>query len=112
MIKIPISAAGLESLSVLSKEGIKSNLTLCFSLNQAILVELIGDIVEVFDYDKFTTQVIAASIRHPLHCVLAARSGAHIATVPYQVLMQMIQHPLTDIGISRFADDWQRVARG
>jgi len=69
----------------------------------------VEDIVEVYDHYKLSTQVIAASIRHPLHCVAAAKAGAHIATVPYNVLMQMIRHPLTDIGVTRFLADWQRV---
>ena len=132
-VKIPVSAKGLEAISVLAKEGVKINMTLCFSLNQAILgalagatyvspfvgrlddvghdgMELVADIVKVFTHYNFPTEVIAASIRHPLHCIAAAKAGAHIATVPYRVLMQMIQHPLTDIGIARFAQDWQRVA--
>lgn len=134
VVKIPISTGGLEAISALSKEGVKSNLTLCFSVNQAILgaiagatyvspfvgrlddvghdgMELVADIVKVFDHYKLPTQVIAASIRHPLHCIAAAKSGAHIATIPYNVLMQMIRHPLTDIGISRFAQDWQTVQK-
>lgn len=133
VVKIPVSAKGLEAISTLAKEGVKSNMTLCFSLNQAILgalagatyvspfvgrlddvghdgMELVADIVKVFKHYNFPTEVIAASIRHPLHCIAAAKAGAHIATVPYRVLMQMIQHPLTDIGIARFAQDWQRVA--
>ena len=68
-------------------------------------------IVEVFEHYKLPTQVIAASIRHPLHCVAAAKAGAHIATVPYNVLMQMINHPLTDVGVSRFLADWKRVSQ-
>jgi transaldolase len=131
-VKIPISEAGLEATSVLSKEGINTNLTLCFSVNQALLasiagatyvspfvgrlddishdgMELIKDIVKVFEQYKITTQVIAASIRHPLHAVVAAKAGAHIATVPYKVLQQMIRHPLSDIGIARFAEDWQNI---
>lgn len=133
VVKIPVSAKGLEAISTLAKEGVKVNMTLCFSLNQAILgalagatyvspfvgrlddvghdgMELVADIVKVFKHYNFPTEVIAASIRHPLHCIAAAKAGAHIATVPYRVLMQMIQHPLTDIGIARFAQDWQRVA--
>ncbi|PIU55312.1 MAG: fructose-6-phosphate aldolase [Chloroflexi bacterium CG07_land_8_20_14_0_80_51_10] len=135
VVKIPVSAAGLEAISALSLQGIKINLTLCFSLNQAILgaragatyvspfvgrlddighdgMELVADIVKVFQQYEIPTQVIAASIRHPLHCVAAAKAGAHIATVPYKVLMQMIEHPLTERGIALFAADWQRVARG
>ena len=136
VVKIPMSASGLEAISVLSKEGIRTNLTLCFSLNQAILgaiagatyvsafvgrlddaghdgMQLVAEIVEVFDHykERLKTQVIVASIRHPLHVVAAAKAGAHIATVPYNVLMQMVKHPLTDIGISRFAEDWQRISK-
>ncbi|MFC2052203.1 fructose-6-phosphate aldolase [Chloroflexota bacterium] len=134
VIKIPSTAEGLEVTSALAKEGIKVNLTLCFSLNQALLGALAGaayvspfvgrlddigdngmglveDIVEVFEYYQLSTEVIAASIRHPQHCVAAAKAGAHIATVPYDVLMQMIRHPLTDIGVSRFLSDWQRISQ-
>jgi transaldolase len=134
VVKIPMSASGLEAISVLSKEGVRTNLTLCFSLNQAILggivgatyissfvgrlddighdgMELVADIVKVYEHYKISTQVIAASIRHPLHVSAAARAGAHVATVPYSVLMQMIRHPLTDIGIARFAEDWHRISK-
>lgn len=134
VIKIPATTAGLEATSVLAKEGIKINFTLCFSLNQALLgalagatyvspfvgrlddighdgMQLVKDIVDVFKHYEFPTQVIAASIRHPQHCVAAAKAGAHIATIPYKVLMQMIQHPLTDIGVTRFLADWQRVSQ-
>ena len=133
-IKIPATAAGLEAISTLSKENIEINMTLCFSLNQALLgalagatyvspfvgrlddishdgMQLVKDIVDVFKHYQLSTQVIAASIRHPLHCVAAAKAGAHIATVPYNVLMQMINHPLTDAGISRFLADWRRVSQ-
>ncbi len=133
-IKIPATAAGLQAISTLSKKNIEVNMTLCFSLNQAILgalagatyvspfvgrlddaghdgMQLVKDIVEVFAHYKLTSQVIAASIRHPLHCVAAAQAGAHIATVPYSVLMQMINHPLTDAGIARFLADWKRVSQ-
>lgn len=135
VIKIPATTEGLEVTSALAKEKIKVNFTLCFSLNQALLgalagatyvspfvgrlddaghdgMELVADIVDVFDYYQLSTQVIAASIRHPEHCVAAAKAGAHIATVPYKVLMQMIQHPLTDVGVARFLSDWQGISRG
>ncbi|MFA4837780.1 MAG: fructose-6-phosphate aldolase [Dehalococcoidia bacterium] len=134
VVKIPICAVGLEVASTLSREGVATNLTLCFSLNQALLaaragatyvspfvgrlddighdgIELVADIVNVFEQYELTTQVIAASIRHPLHCIEAARAGAHIATVPFKVLKQMIEHPLTDKGMALFAADWQKVAR-
>jgi len=133
VVKIPATMAGLEATSVLAKENIKVNMTLCFSLNQAILgaragaayvspfvgrlddaghdgMQVVKDIVEVFRYYQLPTQVIAASIRHPLHCVTAARVGAHIATIPYSVLMQMMHHPLTDVGVARFLADWRRVS--
>jgi transaldolase len=132
VVKIPIMEAGLEAISVLSKEGVKTNATLCFSPNQALLAALAGatyispfvgrlddaghdgmqvvaDAVEILEYYQLPTQVIAASIRHPLHCIAAAKAGAHIATVPYKVLMQMLKHPLTDVGIERFLADWKKV---
>jgi transaldolase len=133
VVKIPATTAGLEAISTLAKKKVKVNMTLCFSLNQAILGALAGatyvspfvgrlddigedgmalvrDIVDVFEYYEFDTQVIAASIRHAQHCVAAALAGAHIATVPYKVLTQMMQHPLTDIGVARFLGDWQRLS--
>ena len=133
VVKIPATAAGLEATSALAKDNIKVNFTLCFSLNQALLgalagaayvspfvgrlddighdgIEVIRDIVDVFEYYELPTEVIAASIRHTQHCAAAAKAGAHIATVPYNVLMQMIRHPLTDIGIARFLGDWQRMS--
>jgi transaldolase len=132
VVKIPASLEGVEATSVLVKENIKVNFTLCFTLNQALLgaaagatfvspfvgrlddigedgMKVVADIVEYLDYYQLPTQVIAASIRHPQHCLAAARIGAHIATVPYEVLLQMIRHPLTDIGIERFRNDWKRV---
>ena len=135
VIKIPATAEGLEVTHRLASENIKVNFTLCFSLNQALLgalagaayvspfvgrlddmghegMELVKEIVDMFNnYRELSTQVIAASIRHTQHCVAAAKAGAHIATVPYQVLMQMINHPLTDIGIARFISDGRRVSQ-
>ncbi len=131
-VKIPMSPGGLQAISVLSKEGVRTNLTLCFSLNQAILAALAGatyissfvgrlddighdgmqvvaDIVQMLAHYRMPSEVIAASIRHPMHTVAAAKAGAHIATVPYSVLAQMMQHSLTDVGIARFAEDWQKV---
>jgi len=133
-IKIPITPDGLEATSTLSKENIKINMTLCFSANQALLGALAGatyvsifvgrlddaghdgmqvvqDTVDILDnYPELDTQVIAASIRHTMHCTQAAMIGVDIATVPYNVLMQMIKHPMTDIGIERFLADWKSVA--
>jgi len=132
VVKIPASMEGVEATSLLAGEGIKVNFTLCFTLNQALLaaeagaafispfvgrlddvgedgMAVVADIVQYLDYCQLPTQVIAASIRHPQHCLMAARAGAHIATVPYEVLLQMVRHPLTDIGIERFRGDWKRV---
>jgi len=131
VVKIPASSEGAEATSMLARENIKVNFTLCFTLNQALLgveagarfispfvgrlddigedgMRVVADIVEYLDYYKLPAQVIAASIRHPQHCLMAAKIGAHIATVPYEVLLQMIRHPLTDIGIQRFRDDWNK----
>ena len=130
-VKIPSTIDGFEAISILSSEGIKINQTLCFSVNQAILgaqagstavspfvgrlddiglegIDLIRDIVSVYEQYKIETKVLAASIRHPLHCTLAAQAGAHIATVPYKTLVQMAQHPLTDSGVARFKADWEK----
>jgi len=132
VVKIPASLEGVKATSVLSRENIKVNFTLCFSLNQALLgaaagaafispfvgrlddigedgMKVVVDTVQFLRYYQLPTQVIAASMRHTQHCIMAAKAGAHIATLPYKVLLQMIQHPLTDIGIRRFAQDWQEV---
>jgi transaldolase len=133
-IKIPVTADGLRATSVLSQENIKINMTLCFSANQALLGALAGaayvsvfvgrlddaghdgmqvveEVLSILDnYPDLDTEVIAASIRHPLHCTQAALAGASIATIPYNVLMQMIQHPLTDVGIKRFLADWKSIS--
>lgn len=130
VIKIPMTADGLKAVKVLSKEGIKTNVTLIFSANQALLAALAGatyvspfigrlddignegmniieEIVQVFDIHNIDTEIIAASIRHPIHVLEAAKAGAHIGTVPYKVLLQMLNHPLTDIGIEKFLKDWE-----
>ncbi len=135
VVKLPSTPAGFQAMSVLSKEGISINQTLCFSVNQALLgaqagaayvspfvgrlddeghdgMQVVEDIVQIFRTYGIPTQVLAASIRHPLHCVAAAKAGAHIATVPYKVLLQMMHHPLTDVGVARFAQDWQRGEKG
>ena len=130
-VKLPSTAAGFEAMNALSREGIEINQTLCFSVNQALLgaqagatavspfvgrmddigqrgMDLVAEIVAVFRQHGIKTQVLAASIRHAFHCVEAAKAGAHIATVPYPVLAQMAKHPLTDIGLDRFLEDWRR----
>jgi transaldolase len=128
VVKIPIDAAGLEATAKLAREGVKVNMTLVFSANQSLLAALAGaayvspfvgrlddaghdgmevvrDTVEIFDRYNLPSQVIAASLRHPRHVVAAAKAGAHIATLPYKVLMGMLKHPLTDVGIERFLAD-------
>ncbi|KYD19893.1 fructose-6-phosphate aldolase [Caldibacillus debilis] len=133
-IKVPMTAEGLKAVSAFSKEGIRTNVTLVFSANQALLaaragatyvspflgrlddighngLDLISDIAEIFALHDIETEIIAASIRHPVHVTEAAKRGAHIATVPYKVLMQMIKHPLTDIGIERFLADWEKAKK-
>lgn len=132
VIKIPMTEDGLKAVNVLSKEGIKTNVTLVFSANQALLaaragatyvspfigrlddignegMNIVYDIVQIFDIYGIDTQVIAASIRHPMHVIDAAKSGAHIATIPYKVFKQMAHHPMTDIGIEKFLKDWERL---
>ena len=128
VIKIPMTAEGLKAVKVLSKENIKTNVTLVFSANQALLaaragatyvspfmgrlddismpgIDLIKTIAEIFRIHNIKTQIIAASIRNPIHLVDSAIAGADIATVPYAVLMQCIKHPLTDAGIEKFIKD-------
>ncbi|MEN6414843.1 MAG: fructose-6-phosphate aldolase [Veillonellales bacterium] len=131
VIKVPLNAEGLKTVKVLSAEGIKTNVTLIFSANQALLaaragasyvspfigrlddisqdgIELVRTIAEIFAIHGIDTEIIAASIRHPQHVTQAALAGAHIATVPYKVLLTLLQHPLTDAGIRRFLEDWKK----
>ena len=130
VIKIPMTEEGLKAVNILRDEGIRTNVTLVFSAAQALLaaragasfvspfvgrlddiahdgIKLVRDIVYIFRIYNIDTEVIAASIRHNPHVVEAAMAGAHIATVPYKVLKQMLNHPLTDIGIERFLADWE-----
>ena len=132
VIKIPMTAEGLKAVSRLSKKGIHTNVTLIFSPSQALLAaragatyvspfvgrlndissdgnKLIGDIASIFDIHGIDTEIIAVSIRSPEDVTDAALAGAHIATIPYKVICQMIKHPLTDIGIERFLKDWEGV---
>ena len=131
-IKIPMTSQGLAAVSALAKEGIKTNVTLVFSANQALLASAAGatfvspfvgrmddignrgmtvveQIVDIFDIYAIPTQVIAASLRHPIHVTEAALAGAHIATIPYDVLVKMARHTLTDIGIQRFLEDYEKI---
>lgn len=133
VVKIPMTAEGLKAVKVLTSEGIKTNVTLIFSATQDLLaaragatyvspflgrlddiscdgIQLISDIMDIFfQYDDIDTQVICASVRHPMHVVECAKTGADIATVPYKVLMQMMKHPLTDKGIENFKKDYEAV---
>ena len=134
VVKLPSTPAGLEAMSLLSRQGIRINQTLCFSLNQALLgaragasfmspfvgrlddeghdgMQLVADMVTAFRFYNIATKVLAASIRHPLHCIAAAKAGADIASVPFKVLMQMTHHPLTDIGLERFSSDWRKAVK-
>ena len=132
VVKIPMTAEGLKAVKVLSAEGIKTNVTLIFSANQALLaaragatyvspfmgrlddismsgIQLIRDIVVIFENYALETEIIAASIRNPVHVTECALAGADIATVPYSVIEQMTKHPLTDRGIEKFQDDYRKV---
>jgi transaldolase len=132
VIKIPMTTEGLRAVKILSEEGIKTNVTLVFSPLQALLaakagatfvspfvgrlddighdgMELIAQIVQIYDNYGFDTEIIVASIRHPQHVLQAAIMGADIATIPFKVIKQLANHPLTDVGIERFLEDWAKV---
>lgn len=134
VIKIPMTKEGLKAVSMLSKKGIKTNVTLIFSASQALLaaragatyvspfvgrmddisnegINIIEDIVDIFDIHGLNTEIISASIRHPVHVIQSAKAGAHIATVPYKIFQAMVMHPLTDIGIDKFLKDWESVPK-
>jgi transaldolase len=133
-IKIPMTSEGLKAVKQLSKDGIKTNVTLVFSANQALLaakagaafispfigrlddigqegMQIVEEIMEIFYNYDIETEVIVASIRHPIHVIEAARLGADIATVPPGVIRKMVKHSLTDVGIKRFLDDWEKVKK-
>ena len=130
IVKIPMTAEGLKATKVLSKEGIKTNVTLIFSATQAFLaanagasyvspflgrvddismvgMDLVSDIAEIFEIHGIETEIIAASVRNPIHVIDAAKAGADIATIPYELVMQMLKHPLTDQGLDKFKADWE-----
>ncbi|RJQ44713.1 MAG: fructose-6-phosphate aldolase [Nitrospiraceae bacterium] len=134
VIKIPMTKDGLKAVKKLSQLGIKTNVTLIFSPNQALLaakagatfvspfvgrlddithygMDLVAQILEIYENYAFETEVIVASIRNPLHVLDAARMGAHIATIPFSVIEQLSKHPLTDIGIEKFLKDWEKVPK-
>ena len=131
VIKLPMTLEGLKATKILSSQGIKTNVTLIFSATQALLAAragatyvspflgrlddigsdgmiLIRDIVQIFNVHKLPTEIIAASIRNPIHVIEAAKAGAHIATIPYNVIVQMAMHPLTTAGIEKFMADWNK----
>jgi transaldolase len=130
VVKIPLIKEGLKAVCVLKAEGIKTNVTLCFSANQALLaakagatyvspfigrlddlstdgMELIEQIVTIYQNYNFETQVLAASIRHPVHVLQSALMGAHVATLPYKIIELLFHHPLTDAGLEKFLSDWK-----
>ena len=134
VVKLPTTREGLKACKCLSQEGIKTNLTLCFSPNQALLVakaggtyvspfvgrlddishvgmDLVRQILQIYRNYNYPTQVLAASLRHPLHVVEAAMAGAHVATMPFKVLDLMFKHPLTDRGLEQFLKDWEKAKK-
>jgi len=134
VVKVPINWEGLKVIKKLSTEGIRVNVTLIFSANQALLaakagaayvspfigrlddishegMDLIDQIVTIFDNYEIETEILAASIRHPIHVIQAAMAGADIATLPYNVLDKLLNHPLTDIGAEKFRKDWEKVSK-
>ena len=134
VVKVPLIPEGLKAVRQLSREGIKTNVTLCFSSTQALLaakagasfispfvgrlddiseqgMDVIKQIVTIYRNYGFPTQVLVASVRHPLHVVEGAMLGAHVATMPYSVLMQLAKHPLTDIGLKKFLADWEKLPK-
>ena len=134
VIKIPLIVEGLRAVKVLAQEGVKTNVTLCFSAVQALLaakagatyvspfvgrlddvsedgMALIAQILEIFRNYDFATKVLVASVRHPLHVLEAAKLGADVATIPYSVIDQLAKHPLTDAGLKKFLADWEKVPK-
>lgn len=134
VVKIPMTEEGLKAVKKVSQEGIHTNVTLVFSPTQAILaakagatyispfvgrlddishigMDIVGQIVTIYDNYDFSTEVIVASVRNPLHVVEAALLGADISTIPFSVIKQLVKHPLTDIGIEKFLSDWKKVPK-
>jgi transaldolase len=131
VVKVPLTPDGLKAVKYFKGKGIRVNQTLCFSATQALLsakagstyispflgrlddighigMDLVRDICEIYRVQGLTTQVLAASIRNPLHVIDAAKAGAHVVTMPFSVLQMLMKHPLTDIGLKKFLDDWQK----
>ena len=135
VVKVPLIEEGLKAVRVFTAEGIKTNVTLCFSASQALLaakagatyispfvgriddtagegMELIGQIVRIYDNYDFDTQVLTASVRSPLHFVQAAMIGSHVATIPGKIIKQLLKHPLTDLGLAQFLSDAKKIPTG
>jgi transaldolase len=133
VVKCPLTLEGLKATRIFREEGTKVNVTLCFSAAQALLaakagasyispfvgrlddigqngMSLIGDIVQIYDNYNFDTEVLVASVRHPMHIVESALLGAHVATIPFKVIQQLVKHPLTDKGLESFLTDWKTIA--
>ncbi|MFH1780265.1 MAG: fructose-6-phosphate aldolase, partial [Candidatus Micrarchaeota archaeon] len=134
VVKIPFGIEGLKAVKTLSKEGVKCNVTLVFSVNQALLaakagafytsifvgrlddlsqdgMQVVRDTIDIYSKYGFGSQVLAASIRHPLHVIQAAQAGAHVATIPFGILKKMYYHPLTESGLKAFLDDWNKARK-
>ena len=134
VVKVPLIAEGIRAVKTLSNEGIRTNVTLCFSAPQALIaakagatyispfigriddvgadgLELISQIVTIYNNYAYETEVLAASIRHPVHLVRCAQMGADVATLPYKVILQLLKHPLTDIGLATFLEDAKKIPR-
>ena len=134
VVKIPLLPDGLKAVRTCAEEGIQTNVTLCFSANQALLaakagatyispfvgrvddvssdgMSVVADILEIYENYGFDTQVLVASVRHPMHVLEAAKMGAHVATCPLSVLLQLSKHPLTDAGLAKFLSDWEKVPK-
>jgi transaldolase len=134
VIKIPMAPEGLKAVKILNAMNVKTNVTLVFSVNQALLaakagatyvspfigrlddighdgMQIVRDIIHVFNVYNFNTEIIVASVRHPLHVIEAAKVGAHVATIPFNVIEKMFSHPLTDAGLNKFLSDWKKVPK-
>ncbi|MBI3204560.1 MAG: fructose-6-phosphate aldolase [Polyangiaceae bacterium] len=135
VVKVPLLIDGLKAVRVFKAEGVKTNVTLCFSATQALLaakagasyispfvgrlddlsedgMELIQQIVTIYDNYDFDTEVLVASVRHPIHVVQSALMGAHVATIPFKVITQLAKHPMTDLGLAKFLEDAKKIPKG
>jgi transaldolase len=135
VVKVPLIAEGIKAVKIFSQEGIKTNVTLCFSATQGLLAAkagatyispfigriddvggdgmvLIRQLVQIYENYGFDTQVLAASIRHPVHVVECALAGAHVGTLPHKVILQLLEHPLTSIGLEKFLADAKKIPQG